>query len=96
MRRSARRHPLSLRPRRPSANAAPEWTDGTIEQSTVPNCKFFPEAGINSLSAVRGQPERRCRQVGDVFYVRMLPARVGNGCGVARWMATPRSCCPRA
>ncbi len=66
----------------PPAHAAPEWVSGEIESSMVTNCNFFPEKGIDNLAQV--QVDRAALpKVGDTFYVRMLPARSGNGCGIA-------------
>ena len=65
----------------PPAQAAPQWHDGEIESSTVTNCNFFPEKGINNLAQFQADPAA-LPKVGDTFYVRMLPARTGNGCGI--------------
>jgi hypothetical protein len=65
----------------PPAQAAPRWHDGEIESSTVTNCNFFPEKGINNLAQFQADPAA-LPKVGDTFYVRMLPARTGNGCGI--------------
>ena len=59
-----------------------EWHDGEIESSTVTNCNFFPEKGINNLAQFQAD-KAALPKVGDTFYVRMLPARSGNGCGIA-------------
>jgi hypothetical protein len=65
-----------------AAAAAPDWHSGTIEKSTVTNCNFFPETGINAL-AQRYTDDANLPKIGEVFYVRTLPARTGNGCGIA-------------
>src|SRR4051812_49257716 len=65
----------------PPAGATPEWTPGTIEQSSVPNCNLDPEMGIVANAELLADPARIPR-VGDVFYVRTIPGRVGNGCGM--------------
>jgi hypothetical protein len=62
------------------ANAAGEWHPGTIEQSTVSNCNFDPETGIIANAEFRSDPVS-IPKTGDVFYVRTIPGRVGNGCG---------------
>jgi hypothetical protein len=64
------------------AVAAPTWHSGEIESSTVTNCNFMPEKGINNLAQFHADPQA-LPKVGDTFYVRMLPARSGNGCGIA-------------
>jgi hypothetical protein len=64
------------------ALAAPEWHSGEIESSTVTNCNFMPEKGINNLAQFHAD-KAALPKVGDTFYVRMLPARSGNGCGIA-------------
>ena len=65
----------------PPAQAETGWQSGEIETSTVLNCSFFPETGINSLAQFQADP-RALPRVGDLFYVRTIPARVGNGCGI--------------
>ena len=65
-----------------AAAAAPDWHSGTIESSTVTNCNFFPEKGINA-NAQRFTDDSNLPKVGEVFYVRTIPARTGNGCGIA-------------
>ena len=65
----------------PPAQAAPEWHSGEIESSTVTNCNFFPETGINNLAQFQAD-KAALPKVGDTFYVRMLPARSGAGCGI--------------
>jgi hypothetical protein len=62
------------------ASAAPEWQMGTAEQSTVANCNFDPEVGIEASAWFEADPQALPR-VGDVFYARSISARVGNGCG---------------
>jgi hypothetical protein len=64
------------------AAAAPTWHSGEIESSTVTNCNFMPEKGIDNLAQFHAD-ENALPKVGDTFYVRMLPARSGNGCGIA-------------
>jgi hypothetical protein len=63
------------------AEAAPEWHAGSIEQSYVGNCNFDPETGIIANAEFQSDPVRLPR-TGDVFYVRTIPGRVGNGCGI--------------
>lgn len=62
------------------ANAALEWQPGTIEQSTVSNCNFDPETGIYANAEFQAD-QSNLPKVGDIFYVRTIPGRVGNGCG---------------
>jgi hypothetical protein len=62
------------------ADAAQEWHPGTIEHSTVSNCNFDPETGIVANAEFQSDPAS-VPKVGDVFYVRTIPGRVGNGCG---------------
>jgi hypothetical protein len=62
------------------ANAAQEWHPGTIERSTVSNCNFDPETGIIANAEFESDPGS-VPKVGEVFYVRTIPGRVGNGCG---------------
>jgi hypothetical protein len=63
------------------AQAAPEWHAGSIEQSYVGNCNFDPETGIIANAEFRSDPVQ-LPGIGDVFYVRTIPGRVGNGCGI--------------
>src|SRR3954451_1416934 len=63
-----------------SADAAAQWNPGTIEQSSVPNCNLDPEVGIVANAEFQSDPAQVPR-VGEVFYVRTIPGRVGNGCG---------------
>lgn len=63
------------------ARAALEWHPGSIEQSYVGNCVFEPETGIIANAEFQSDPVQVPR-TGDVFYVRMIPGRVGNGCGI--------------
>src|SRR3954469_9802778 len=65
-----------------SANAAAQWNPGTIEQSSVPNCNLDPEVGIIANAEFQSDPAQVPR-VGEVFYVRTIPGRVGNGCGMS-------------
>jgi post-segregation antitoxin (ccd killing protein) len=62
------------------AHAAQQWNPGNTEQSTVSNCNFDPETGIIANAEFQADPASLPR-VGDVFYVRTIPGRVGNGCG---------------
>ena len=48
----------------------------------VTNCNFFPEKGIDNLAQFQADTAA-LPKVGDTFYVRMLPARSGSGCGIA-------------
>src|SRR4051794_10597354 len=64
----------------PTADAAQEWQPGTIEQSTVSNCNLDPETGIMANAEFQSDPAK-VPNVDDVFYVRTIPGRVGNGCG---------------
>jgi hypothetical protein len=63
------------------AQAALEWHAGSIEQSYVGNCLFDAETGIIANAEFQSDPVRLPR-TGDVFYVRTIPGRVGNGCGI--------------
>jgi hypothetical protein len=63
----------------PTADAQ-EWQPGTIEQSTVSNCNLDPETGIMANAEFQSDPAK-VPNVDDVFYVRTIPGRVGNGCG---------------
>jgi hypothetical protein len=63
------------------AEAVPEWHAGSIEQSYVGNCNFDAETGIIANAEFQSDPARLPR-TGDVFYVRTIPGRVGNGCGI--------------
>ena len=63
------------------AQAALEWHAGSIEQSSVGNCNFDPETGIIANAEFQSDPVQLPR-TGDVFYVRTIPGRVGNGCGI--------------
>src|SRR3954454_9243196 len=62
------------------AYAAQQWNGGSTEQSTVSNCNFDPETGIIANAEFQADQSSLPR-VGDVFYVRTIPGRVGNGCG---------------
>ena len=44
------------------------------------SCNFDPETGIIANAEFRSDPAS-VPKVGDVFYVRTIPGRVGNGCG---------------
>jgi hypothetical protein len=63
------------------ADAALEWHAGSTEQSYVGNCNFDPETGIIANAEFQSDPVR-LPSTGDVFYVRTIPGRVGNGCGI--------------
>jgi hypothetical protein len=63
------------------AQAALEWHPGSIEQSYVGNCNFDTETGIIANAEFQSDPVQVPR-TGDVFYVRTIPGRVGNGCGI--------------
>jgi hypothetical protein len=63
------------------AQAAPEWHVGTTERATVANCLFNPETGIAATAFFESDPQV-LPEVGEVFYVRTVAARVGNGCGI--------------
>jgi len=63
------------------AQAALEWHPGSIEQSYVGNCNFDSETGIIANAEFQSDPVQIPR-TGDVFYVRTIPGRVGNGCGI--------------
>ena len=63
------------------AIAAPDWHSGEIESSTVTNCNFMPEKGIDNLAQFYAD-KAALPKVGDTFYVRMMPARSGYGCGI--------------
>ena len=45
----------------PPAHAAPEWHSGEIESSTVTNCNFFPEKGIDNLAQFQADRRRSRR-----------------------------------
>jgi hypothetical protein len=62
------------------ADAARQWNSGSTEHSTVSNCNFDPETGIIANAEFQADQSSLPR-VGDVFYVRTIPGRVGNGCG---------------
>lgn len=63
------------------AGAALRWNTGSMEESTVSNCNFDPETGIVAIADFQADPAALPR-VGDVFYVRTVAGRVGNGCGI--------------
>src|SRR4051794_24400878 len=63
------------------AYAAQQWNGGSTEQSTVSNCNFDPETGIIANAEFQAD-SAALPKVGDVFYVRTIPGRVGNACGI--------------
>ena len=68
------------RPARP-AEAALQWHSGTSESSYVLNCGFAQEPGIQANAEFQSDPQALPR-VGEVFYVRSVIARIGDGCGI--------------
>jgi hypothetical protein len=63
------------------AEAALQWHSGTTESSYVLNCNFSQEPGIQANAEFQSDPQAIPR-VGDVFYVRSVIARIGDGCGI--------------
>ena len=63
------------------ANAALQWHTGTSESSYVLNCNFSQEPGIQANAEFQADPQALPR-VGEVFYVRSVIARIGDGCGI--------------
>lgn len=65
----------------PAAQAAPEWHIGTSETSTVLDCSFSQQPGIQLSAALQADPQA-LPKVGDVFYARTVAGRIGEGCGI--------------
>jgi hypothetical protein len=63
------------------AEAAPEWHSGTSESSYVLDCNFGQQPGIQANAEFQADTQAIPR-VGDVFYVRSVIARIGDGCGI--------------
>ena len=63
------------------ANAALQWHTGTSESSYVLNCNFSQEPGIQANAEFQSDPQA-IPAVGQVFYVRSVIARIGDGCGI--------------
>ena len=63
------------------ANAALQWHTGTSESSYVLNCAFGQEPGIQANAEFQSDPQA-VPTVGQVFYVRSVIARIGDGCGI--------------
>ena len=63
------------------ANAALQWHTGTSESSYVLNCDFSQEPGIQANAEFQSDPQA-VPAVGQVFYVRSVIARIGDGCGI--------------
>jgi hypothetical protein len=63
------------------ANAQPQWHTGTSESSYVLNCAFGQEPGIQANAEFQSDPQA-VPAVGQVFYVRSVIARIGDGCGI--------------
>jgi hypothetical protein len=63
------------------AQAAPEWHSGEVESSWVTNCFYSLEHGITANAQFYADKDA-LPEVGDTFYVRTIPARSGNGCGI--------------
>jgi len=63
------------------AQAALQWHTGTSESSIVLNCNFAQEPGIQANAEFQADPQALPR-VGEVFYVRSVIARIGDGCGI--------------
>jgi hypothetical protein len=66
------------------AEAAPEWHSGTSESSYVLDCNFSQQPGIQANAELQSDPQA-VPAVGDVFYVRSVIARIGDGCGIDMW-----------
>lgn len=49
------------------ANAAPEYQQGTQEQSTILNCAGNPEVGVFANALVKDDPQS-LPKTGEVFY----------------------------
>jgi hypothetical protein len=64
-----------------SAEAALQWHPGTSESSYVLDCNFNQQPGIQANAEFQADPQAIPR-VGDVFYVRSVIARIGDGCGI--------------
>jgi hypothetical protein len=63
------------------AEAALQWHSGTSESSYVLDCNFSQQPGIQANAEFQADPQALPR-VGDVFYVRSVIARIGDGCGI--------------
>jgi hypothetical protein len=63
------------------AEAALEWHSGTSESSYVLDCNFNQQPGIQANAEFQSDPQA-IPGVGDVFYVRSVIARIGDGCGI--------------
>jgi hypothetical protein len=63
------------------AQAALQWHTGTSESSYVLNCNFAQEPGIQANAQFQADPQA-LPGVGQVFYVRSVIARIGDGCGI--------------
>ena len=65
----------------PAAQADPQWHIGTSETSTVLDCSFNQQPGIQVSAELQADPQA-VPKVGDVFYVRTVAARIGQGCDI--------------
>jgi hypothetical protein len=63
------------------AEAAPQWHSGTSESSYVLDCNFSQQPGIQANAEFQSDPQA-VPTVGQVFYVRSVIARIGDGCGI--------------
>jgi len=63
------------------AEAALQWHSGTSESSYVLDCNFSQQPGIQANAEFQSDPQAIPR-VGEVFYVRSVIARIGDGCGI--------------
>lgn len=65
----------------PAAQAAHQWHIGTSETSTVLDCSFSQQPGIQSSAELQADSQA-VPKVGDVFYARTVAGRIGEGCGI--------------
>jgi hypothetical protein len=63
------------------AEAALQWHSGTSESSYVLDCNFSQQPGIQANAEFQADPQA-IPGVGDVFYVRSVISRIGDGCGI--------------
>jgi hypothetical protein len=63
------------------AEAALQWHPGTSESSYVLDCNFSQQPGIQANAEFQSDPQA-IPAVGEVFYVRSVIARIGDGCGI--------------
>jgi hypothetical protein len=66
------------------AEAALQWHSGTSESSYVLDCNFSQQPGIQANAEFQSDPQA-IPGVGEVFYVRSVIARIGDGCGIDMW-----------